>query len=210
MSDEKPKKSAVFIVQVVMSSQNQTLGSQEIGDTQVLVDFKHKKETRQRIAAIRMKFKKPIYKDALNFYGIYLCNESQTKSMQESIVEANKELQEIDKSLHASVVFIPINIHEVERGELYGQVIAAIRYRILSDVIGKIEDKAGQLNKQSKDAMARMIKRLKTVNVLNDPEIDNRLDEILERILKEDVEVVRKDLKAEMNITSSRIGFIQF
>ncbi len=203
------EKSQIFVIQVLMSSQHQMLGSQEMSETQVLVDYKFKKEARRKIAAIRMRCKKPIYQTGLKFFNNYICTGEQQKVIIASIKEADKELQELDPSLHAEVLFMPIDRTEVAKGAMYERVISAIKFRILGDVIKRLEEKSGQLTKQSKEAMKRMIQRLKSVNVLNDPEIDKRLDEIYNKIITEDVEVIRTELQQELSLIDSRVGYIQ-
>jgi hypothetical protein len=202
------EKSPVYIVQVVMSSPNHILESKEIDDITQETVYKFKKDTRNKINAIRMRQKAPIFNNALDFYGLHLCRDDQIQKIQQAITEANTELEAIDRSLGASVVFIPLNIHEVRRGELYGQVIAAIRFRILSEVIERIEDKVGQLPKQSLEAMKNLIERMRAVNVLNDPEVDKKLNEIRDKILSQDVETLRKDLEQELTMTKQRMTYV--
>ena len=207
-------KSPVYIVQVILPSPNRTEGRDKIDDQTDQIHFIFKDEMRKKIAALRQRTKYPIYQNLLDFppgeceTKLWLCNQDKVEGIKQSVREAEIGFQALDKSLHTRVTFLPLDIHEIEGGELYGQIISAIRYRVLSEIIEKIEDKTGQLTEKGKEAMLKLIERMRSINIFNDPEVTKRLAEIKEKVLNEDLEVVRKELAQELDITRKRIAYV--
>lgn len=213
-TDTGAQKSPVYIVQVILPSPNRTDGTEKIDDQTIQTHYIFKEEMRKKIAALRMRTKYPIYQNLLDFppgeceTKLWLCNEDKVEGIKQSVREAEDAFQTLDKSLHTRVTFLPLNIHEIEGGELYGQIINAIRYRVLSEVIEKIEDKTGQLTEKGKEAVLKLIERMKSINIFNDPQVTQRLGEIREKIISDDLETVRKELTQELDITRQRIAYV--
>ncbi len=207
-------KSPVYIVQVILPSPNRTDGREKINDQTEQIHYIFKAEMRKKIAALRMKTKNPIYQNLLDFppgdceTKLWLCNEDKINGIKQMVREAEAAFQALDTSLHTRVTFMPLNIHEIEGGELYGQIISAIRYRVLSEVIERIEDKTGQLSEKSKEAMLKFIERMRGINIFNDPQVTQRINEIRYKVLNEDLEIVRKELTQELDITRQRIAYV--
>lgn len=225
MPDQKPQenpshtdtgqpKNTVYIVQAILPSPNRTDGTTKIDDQTTQTHYIFKEEMRKKIAALRQRIKYPIYQNLLDFppgeceTKLWLCNEDKVEGIKQAVREAEIAFQAIDKSLHTRVTFLPLNIHEIEGGELYGQIISAIRYRVLSEIIEKIEDKQGQLTEKGKEAMLKLIERMKSINIFNDPDVTKRLGEIREKVLNEDLATIKAELTKELDITRQRIAYV--
>lgn len=206
----------IYIVALTMSSPNRVLNSQEINEGMTLeVNYLFKKETRQKIAAVRTLHKKPTYKDCLDFYGLfYMCKDSQRKEIQKANDEADIKLKAIDGTLKSEVMFIALDMNEVTKGEMYKRVLDAIEYRILSDLAERLEKiaktKTGQLPDRSKEAMIKMIDRLKSVNVMNDSNIENKLSKIREKIINNDLENLKAEFTKDLGALNERGTFLEF
>ncbi len=203
----------VFVVQTQYASPNRIDGSTELSEMKREIDFTYPKLVRNKIGAIREWHMKQIRDKTVDFppdfdKPLHLCNESQKKEIRDLTINAEKEFQELSTDLHAEVIFLELNIHDVQRGELYGQVIAAIRFKIMYEIIQKIGEKAGQLPDKSKNAMLNLIERLKYVNVLNDPEVELQLAAIKEKILTDDIAAVKADLVKDLSFTKSRMAYV--
>ena len=206
----------IYIVGLTMSSPNRVLNSKEINEGMTLeVNYLFKKETRQKIAAVRTLHKKPIYKDCLDFYGLFfMCKDSQKESIQVANDEADKKLKAIDSSLSSSIIFMPLNMAEVTKGEMYKQILDAIEYRILSDLTERLETvaktKTGQLPERSKEAMIKMIDRLKSVNVMNDENIEKKLSKIRDKIVNNDLDNLKADFTKEIAALNQRGAYLEY
>lgn len=203
----------VFVVQTQYASPNRIDKSMEISEMKREIDYTYSKKVRNMISVIRERFMKQIREKTVDFppewdRPLHLCNEAQKEEMRELTQEAEKQFQALSDKLHAQVVFLELNIHDVQRGELYGQVIAAIRYKIMYEIIEKIGEKSGQLPDRNKTAMMKLIDRLKYVNVLDDPEVDFQLKSIREKILTEDLTAVKAELTKDLSFTKQRMAYV--
>lgn len=203
----------VFVVQTEFASPNRIDDSKEITDMRRQIDFTYPKEIRNRIGAIREMYMKQIRNSTVDFpphhkLPLRLCNEAQREDIRGIVQKADKEFQKLDKALHAEVIFLELNIHDVKRGELYGQVNAAIRYRIISEVIEKIGEKVGQLPEKSRQAMFNLIDRMRIINILGDKEIESQLNTIRDKIMTQDIETVKSELFKDLSFTKSRMAYV--
>ncbi len=214
---EKPEQeealSRVFVVQTQYASQNRIDKSIEISDMKREIDYTFSKKVRRMIGVIRERSMKQLRAKTVDYppewdRALHLCNESQKEEITNLTRTADKQFQALSPELHAQVVFLELNIHEIQRGDLYGQVISAIRFKIMHEIIKKIGEKVGQLPAKNKDAMIKLIKRLKYVNVLNDPEVDSQLKSIQEKILTEDIAAVKAELTKDLAFTKQRITYV--
>lgn len=203
----------VYIVANVMSSPNQTLKITELSEMSIQTDFKYKKEFRNRISAVRTLQKKPIYRDTLNFYGIHLAREDQIEAIREASNQADAGLKTIDRSLSSSIMFIPLDLADSKRGELYEAINNTIRYRIIKDTMEKIEkvakNKAGKLTERSKDALISLIDRLHNINILNDEDITKRIESIKSSIQTGNLEIAQ-EFDKELSELNNRGAFLEF
>ena len=216
-TQEKPEQEEalrrVFVVQTNYASPNRIDKSIEITDMKREIDYTYSKKVRNMISVIREQNMKQIREKTVDFppewdRPLHLCNEAQKDEIKNLTKTADKQFQVLSSSLHAQVVFLELNIHDVQRGELYGQVISAIRYKIMYEIIEKIGEKVGQLPDRNKDAMMKLIERLKYVNVLNDPEVDFQLKSIREKILAEDIAAVKAELTKDLSFTKQRMAYV--
>lgn len=129
--------------------------------------------------------------------------------------EADKEMKAISPSLHATPVLLPLKMDDIAKGELYDHVLSAIKYRIVSQVIERIDDMTkkksiSQLSDRSREALIKMVENLKVVNVLRDAQIDQKLDQIRKSIEKDSIEPLYKELIVEVEALSQRGAFMKF
>ena len=202
----------IYIVKLVMSSENRIEGREEVDDTTVTVHYTFPKLVRSEISAIRSRARRRLAEKTLDFYGLRIAKEENLQEIRNIAEEADRELKQIHESLYAYMVSIPIDVSSVKKGELYDKVLNAIKFQVYSTVFQRIKDMKLKhvMNKKVKESLLRMINTLKAVNVLNDPEIDKSLKEIEMRILENDVTTIREEVKKQLQkLTKSRAAYIQ-
>ena len=203
----------VYIVANVMSSPNQTEKITELSEKSIQTDFKYKKEFRNKISAVRTLNKKPIYKNTLNFYGIHLAREDQIAEIEAASKTADSSMKGIDATLFSRIVFIPLDLTDAKKGELYESINNTIKYRIIKDTMEKIEkvakNKAGKLTVRSKEALMSLIDRLHNINILNDEEITKRINEIGRSIQADNMEIL-DEFNKELETLQSRGAYLEF
>ena len=95
-----------------------------ITDTSYVKDLKFSPEERGEIISVRNKTKWPIDRYSVFFYGLRLTDTP--KPIREKIHETDQKLKEIDPSLSASVIMIPIDEEQIKKGELRRKLCYAI------------------------------------------------------------------------------------
>jgi len=203
----------VYIVANVMSSPNQTLNITELNEMSIQTDFKYKKEFRNKISAVRTLNKKPIYKNTLNFYGIHLAREDQIAEIEEASKNADSSMKGIDATLFSRIVFIPLDLTDAKKGELYESINNTIKYRIIKDTMEKIEkvakNKAGKLTVRSKEALMSLIDRLHNINILNDEDITKRINAIKSSIQADNMGIL-EEFNKDLETLQSRGAYLEF
>ena len=195
----------IYIVKTSMSSSNHLQESSELDDYRRLATYTFNKQTRMDISAIRSRFKKPIYDNCANFHGLYLCKEEDMEGTQELISEANEKLREINPRLGASILFIPLDAAAIQQGEMYDQICAAIKSQIFTTLLNRIETVSHTaIPTRSKQSLLKMVKRMERINVMDDPDITYRLNQIRDQIMKEAIAPLQEELGKELKILTSR------
>ena len=195
----------IFIVKTSMSSSNHLQDSSELDDYRRMETYTFNKQTRMDISAIRSRFKKPIYDNCANFHGLYLCKEEDMEGTQELISEANEKLREINPRLGASILFIPLDAAAIQQGEMYDQICAAIKSQIFTTLLNRIETVSHTaIPTRSKQSLLKMVKRMERINVMDDPDIMYRLNQIRDQIMKESIAPLQEELGKELKILTSR------
>lgn len=195
----------IYIVKTNMSSSNHIVDSSELDDYRRMETFTFNKQTRLDISAIRSKYKKPIYDNCGNFHGLYLCKEEDVEGIQKLISKANIELHEIDPRLGASILFIPLDTAAVKKGEMYDQICSAIKSQIFTNILKRIETVCHTaIPTRSKRSLLKMLDRMERINVMDDPDITYRLNEIRTQIEKEAIAPLQEQLSKELKILTSR------
>lgn len=196
----------IFIVQDIMSSPNQIVSSKQLDDVRQETTYKFPQETRNKISKTRGAAKRPIFAETLDFYGLKMCRESGIPKIKELITSADKDFKQIDPALSAKVVFAPLDMIEVQKGDFYEQILSNIRYRVLKDVIDQLDIKSAHLPPKSKPAMQKLIDHLKSVNVLGDEGIDKQLNSLKTKIETKDLSTIRKELQNELDMLVTKRG----
>ena len=200
----------LYIVKTRMSSPNYILYSEEIDDMTAKFTYKFNKETRQKISTIRSRFNKPIYEGTANFHGLYICQETHRQELEDMVSKANKQFQEIDPMLSASVMFIPLDAGAIRNGEMYDQINLAVKGQIYTDLLERLKKLAdSSIKSRSKSSILKMVDRMEKINVLDDPEISLKIYEIREMIENESLIPLLQDLESEVDKIKQRGAFLE-
>jgi hypothetical protein len=195
----------IYIVKTNMSSSNHIQDSSELDDYRRMETFTFNKQTRLDISAIRSRYKKPIYDNCANFHGLYLCKDEDVEGIQKLITEADEKLREIDYHLGASILFIPLDSAAIKTGEMYENICSAIKSQIFTTLLNRIETVSHTaIPTRSKQSLLKMVKRMERINVMDDPDITYRLNNIRDQIMKEAIAPLQEQLGKELKILTSR------
>mgnify|MGYP001488261784 CR=1 FL=1 len=202
----------IFLVRTMMSSPNKIVKTEKIDGKTHKVHYFYDEETRQKIAAIRMRGKNPVYENALDFHGLRLVRGDQIPIITEGIYKADAELKAIDPNLHAEPIFIPLDLEAAKKGQLYDHIMASIKYNVYKTVferLSKVLARNKAITHKSKEALLRLCDNLKVLNVLDDREIDTKIEQIRTEIQTEVLEPLRDNLEKEIESLDCRWRFTE-
>lgn len=203
----------IFIVMVQMSSPNHTEKSEAINDMTSMIYYRWNRDTRRKIQSVRMRFKGPIYKNTVSFYGLHLCAERQIDPIKTRVEGADKALKEIHPDLGANVVFVPLDVAGIGRGALYGQIADAIRGQIYDRTFKRLEqvtlDENNTLTPRVKASIRRMLDQMETLNILDDQDVAARIAEIRDRISEDAILPLKEELADILKKTPGRFQALE-
>jgi len=192
----------LYIVRVIMSSGHNVEESRSIGDFIQETTYRFNKDTRKKVAAIRMKHKQPLYENSVDFHGLWICKEDQIMPIMHAVEEADMELRKINTILGAASEFIPLSTSDIVMGELYGKIVDSIRYRVFKDVFDRISEvmenktylKKAELTQRTKDSLINLCDQLHIINLLNDKDITDKIEDIRKKIESNTLAPLKQEL----------------
>lgn len=202
----------VYVVNIKTSSPNYQNETEELSEFQTKTTYKYDKKTRQKIASVRARAKKPLYDMTLDFHGIRIAREDVIWGLKKVAEKADAEMREIDEPLYARFAMAPLNMDEVRAGDLYATVLSAIRYNIYKKVFDRVTEII-QKNKSITDAtrgsLYRLFDQLRNLNVLDDAEINQQIEDIRKQVDATKLEDIAKDMQHEINALETRGGRVR-
>lgn len=212
---KNPSVMRIYVVNLEMSSPNQLNSSEKIDDMTQKLNYKFTAKKRKEIHAVNQFYKSKVYANVLDFHGLRICKEEQLPLIIDLSSQANEAIQILDPSLHATLAYFGLDMAEVSKGDAYGQVLSAIRYQIISEVLGRLEkvtetQAIDQLSKQSKTALLKMIDRLKAINILDDKGVETKLESLKTAIMTDTIAPMKKELIDEMLAIKRGGAYLKF
>lgn len=200
----------VFIVKTWMSSPERVLYTQELDDTTVQTTYKFDKEIRKSISSIRSRYRRPIYESTCSFHGLFFCREDEISDISRWIGKADADMKKVNPSLAAHVHFIPLDVEAIKQGELYEQIRLAIKGQVFNDLLERVQELVyKQLPTRSKNSLLKMLTKMDKINVLDDPDITQKIEDIREHIEKETLIPLRDELEEEIKLMNQRGAFLE-
>lgn len=204
MSEAKPAK-VVYVAKFRLSTGQDLTRRKERGPRVEILTFRLKRETRKKILATRMKFRHQLFKHALSFYGLQVIRPTDAKFAEEIAGEASEALQKIDKRLSARLVLIPLAIDRKNYSEVYDAMVGTIKERLfteLVDRVAKLAAKGETVPEGSRKAMLKLCDRLKSWNVVDDPEVNKTIDGYARLLDRNALAPLQKSLRSELDALS--------
>jgi hypothetical protein len=198
MPDLKNPHQKIYLVRIKMSSQNQVSGSKRIDPFTRELKYKNHEDIRKDIAAIRQSVHIRREFSSTPFYGVYFTNEVGMQQLTDVCQKADREMKEIDPSLHVTASFIKQNFSDSENISAFDELIGAIRGNILNTVMERIKveiDKnKDHLTEKTRAALCTMLDQCKPLNLTGDPAIDAEIEQMRARINANQLRELRDDI----------------
>jgi len=175
-----------------------------VEDTKVIdertreIRLRYDKETREKIATVRNRYKRLAYSDVVHFHGLNLVAEERVPEIREVVKEADREMKNISPELYAKLIEIPLGEEVIKQGKLYEQIYYAILAQMSKEILRHVERLKSEVpTARTKKNLIKLIDSFERLNVIGDERINRQIEE-LKRItnmrVAEIKETIMKDL----------------
>lgn len=178
------------------------------------IKYTHSRDIRREIGAIRQSINVRRAACCTKFFGAYFTNDVGKNQLIEICQKADREMKEIDSSLHVTPMFMKIDLPDLASGSQFDALLTAIRSQIMDVVLRRIQsyldrDESGSLNPKQKTLLSKMIDNVKGLNIVNDPKINADLEAMRARIMASQIKELRAEILSAMDETKDRGSSIE-
>lgn len=202
----------LVIVKLMMSSQNKIVGTLVLDEYRQETTFKYDQETRRKIGKVRMRYHTALYGGTLDFYGLRITRSEAIPEKLQIMRDCLSDLAEIDRGLTADLVVIPLESDSMVKGEMYSRIVDAIVYQIGNEVTDRIQkalEKGTMLPKVTKDALLKMLKGVREINVIDDPDVEKKIADIEKLVEGEAIAPLKEYIDREVGAVTSRWAYLE-
>jgi hypothetical protein len=154
-------------------------------------------EVRNMIMSLRGRAKRRLNRYSVLFYGLRITNEPEI--IEKSIQETDVELKEIDKTLAAKVIMIPLDEEQIKQGELVEKLCYALIYKAVTDLaVRVVRLKSDEFSDRSLQSLNAVLDDCENLNFLDNKNISqelNNLRNMLKKPVKEVIEILVMKIK---------------
>lgn len=129
----------LYIVKMVCSDDMVVEDTKIIDERTREIRLRYDKETREKIAAVRNRYKRLTYSDVVHFHGLNLVAEERVPEIREVVKEADREMKTISPELYAKLIEIPLGEEVIKQGKLYEQIYYAILAQMSKEILRHVE-----------------------------------------------------------------------
>jgi hypothetical protein len=210
-----PANKQLYVVHISMSSPYFTIKEKTVVnpvENSKKMYYRFPLVDRQRIQAIRQGVNVQVGAGCARFYELKITNDTGKEQLEEAIRDAHQKMILVDPTLKAESIFIPLSMAGMAQGNLLDAMVTQIREQIdgavLKQIEAKIEKYGDNINPKSKATLLKMLDRIKSVNILDDPDIDAHIEEMKQRILNDQIVPLQQEILAIMNEDKDRFSTV--
>lgn len=169
----------VYLVKMVSSSDLVVEDTKILDDRTREITLKYDKETREKIASVRNKYKRLAYRDVVHFHGLNLVADEKVPEIREIVAEADKEMKDISPELYAKLIEIPIGEEVIQEGKLYEQIYYAILAQMSREILNHVKKlKSDVPTERTRKNLLKLINSFERLNIIGDERINEKIKEL--------------------------------
>ena len=111
----------IYVVDISMGSPYQATG-EDIDEYTRKLHFKHGKEKRLQIGAVRQTVNVVVQGTCMKFYKTRFTNANGKQSLTEACTRADREMKAIDPALHVTPLFYEVQISSLSSGNMFDEM----------------------------------------------------------------------------------------
>ena len=195
----------LYIVKMVCSNDMVVEDTKVIDERTREIRLRYDKETREKIAAVRNRYKRLAYTDVVHFHGLNLVAEERVPEIREVVKEADREMKTISPELYAKLIEIPLGEEVIKQGKLYEQIYYAILAQMSKEILRHVERlKSDVPTARTKKNLIKLIDSFERLNVIGDERINRQIEE-LKRITNMRVSEIKDTIMKDLDYVLGEI-----
>jgi len=195
----------VYLVKMVCSSDLVVEDTKVLDDRTREITLKYDKETRERIASVRSKYKRLAYRDVVHFHGLNLVADERVSEIREIVNEADKEMKAISPELYAKLIEIPIGEEVIQEGKLYEQIYYAILAQMSKEILNHVKNlKSDTPTARTRKNLLKLIDSFERLNIIGDERIKQQIND-LRQIVDMRVDEIKKTIMNDLDYVLGEI-----
>jgi hypothetical protein len=206
----------LYVMETQMSSPFFTDRSENIDSENAKKLYYHfPAKDRRKIGAIRQQINVLKNASCARFYTLYIANDLAKEQLTEALENANREMKDIDSTLKAEAVFVELKTEALSSGNMLQVMTAQIQDQIYGVVLKRIEqtikdnaERGGALTTKSKTALLAMLEKCKCINVIEDEDINTKIEKMKEQITSESLIPLRDEILSVLDNSGDRFSSI--
>lgn len=195
----------IFIVDISMGSQFRGT-SRDLDEYTREIKYKHGKNMRNRIGAVRQTVNVAVAGTCMKFYKTRFTNSSGKAALEQACLTADREMKSIDASLHVTPLFYKIEVSALSSGNMFDQMkeqlSVQVHQRVLDRVKVVIENNRKDdgtykpITGKTRTALLTMLEKVGDINILNDPNVTTRIEAMKAQIQQNSLIPLRDEILA--------------
>lgn len=195
----------VYLVKMVCSSDLVVEDTKVLDDRTREITLKYDKETREKIASVRSKYKRLAYRDVVHFHGLNLVADERVSEIREIVNEADKEMKAISPELYAKLIEIPIGEEVIQEGKLYEQIYYAILAQMSKEILNHVKNlKSDTPTARTRKNLLKLIDSFERLNIIGDERIKQQIND-LRQIVDMRVDEIKKTIMNDLDYVLGEI-----
>ena len=195
----------VYLVKMVCSSDLVVEDTKVLDDRTREITLKYDKETREKIASVRSKYKRLAYRDVVHFHGLNLVADEMVSEIREIVNEADKEMKAISPELYAKLIEIPIGEEVIQEGKLYEQIYYAILAQMSKEILNHVKNlKSDTPTARTRKNLLKLIDSFERLNIIGDERIKQQINN-LRQIVDMRVDEIKKTIMNDLDYVLGEI-----
>ena len=204
------ESNVVYIVEISMGSQFRGK-SWDLDDFNRQMEYKHGKKIRNEIGAIRQEVNTVVNGTCMKFHKkIKFTNAAGKAQLERACAEADRKMKLIDPSLHVTPMFFEQTITQLSDGNMFELMQRQLNEQINQRALDRIQDalnnanvtdengnivKVKPITQKTRTALINMLEGLKAINILNDPNVDQRINALKDQIQNQSLDSIRTEIE---------------
>jgi hypothetical protein len=195
----------IYVVDISMGSPFRCTG-RDIDDMTREIKYKWGKEKRNRIGTARQSVNVAVAGTCMKFFKTRITNEAGKNGLIQACTAADREMKQIDPALHVTPIFFEVKVSSLSAGNMFDQMKEQLSVQVHERVLDRIKKVLEQnknadgtykpLTGKTRTALLTMLDKIKEINVLDDQNVEARINAMKAQIQTNSLIPMRDEILA--------------